>query len=311
MSPIPLRIVLHGLIALTPANGADSANHMTALLVAAQTRPAEVDERCFDPHMPMLEVRSDQCTSVPGCHLDGLKCHCSLSRQDLSLLVDPPLDLGPLALGDEPHILPFDQSEAGSFSYVANLKRLGQTLDPRFLATVPPDALAARMTFPVESVKACALAVRLDEGSRNVHPLGFRLLGFLEATDDITQALAQQVLAGLTIPDQATVQIKVRDFGSIEEHLLTLQPEDGVYEIDLSNMRMTDMGVDDPCDDGIGRDFGFFYELVQNKPGWPDRKLPHVKYTHWKSALDLDPNECKEIRDHAPSSRPICPMASF
>ncbi|HKH43743.1 MAG TPA: hypothetical protein VKM72_03675, partial [Thermoanaerobaculia bacterium] len=182
MSPIPLRIVLHGLIALTPANGADSANHMTALLVDAHTRPAEVDARCFAPHVPMLEVATsttEECEAVPGCGIQSGTCHCTLSRQDLSLEVTPSLQLGPLTPNSAPHDLPFDQKDAGNFSYVANLKRLGKTLDPRFLDTVPPDALAARMTFPVESVKACSLAVRRDEGSRNVHPLRFRPLGAL------------------------------------------------------------------------------------------------------------------------------------
>src|SRR5215210_3534177 len=96
MSPIPLRIVLHGLIALTPANGADSANHMTALLVDAHTRPAEVDARCFAPHVPMLEVATsttEECEAVPGCGIQSGTCHCTLSRQDLSLEVTPSLQL--------------------------------------------------------------------------------------------------------------------------------------------------------------------------------------------------------------------------
>src|SRR4029077_16075159 len=111
MIQIPLRLVLHGLIALVPMNNADGADHMTALLLDARTRPPEVDERCFVAHQPMLEVRtqtSSECVAISGCHPDGQKCHCDLERQDLSLEIDPLPTLTRQQLSGDVHELPFD-----------------------------------------------------------------------------------------------------------------------------------------------------------------------------------------------------------
>lgn len=329
MSPILLRIVLHGMIALVPFDSATNANRMTALLVDAHAFPADVDpvlhpgalplgfEQCFVPHMPMLSVKTktaQECVAVRGCRIESNLCNCMLSRQDLSLEVTPALNLAMRSL-DSPHgsfPLPFDQNEAASFRYIGNLtEKLNQQLDPRFLDTVPPNALVARMAFPFESAVSCSLALRSDEGSRNVHALSFRTVGTLEGPGEVSQALAQQVVSTLTIPEQATIAIRVKDFATGTEQLLNLDPTANGYRIDLSNMRETEMLIDDPCDDGIARDFAFFYELALNKPAWKDRKVPHIKLSRWKSSSDLDPKDCIAVRDHAPSSRPICPMGSF
>ena len=325
MNPL-LRIVLHGLIALVPFDSATSTNRMTALLVDARAFPAGVDpdslpigyKQCFVPHMAMLSIDlndQNECRAIHGCKVDSTHCNCMLSRQDLTLEVTPTPSLTMRNL-DSPATslpLPFDQDEAASFHYVANLTtRLGQQLDPRFLDTIPPDPLAARMSFPFDSVTSCALALRFNEGSRNVHALSFRPAGSPEESGETSQALSQQVIATLPIPDQAQVVLNVRDFASSTSLPLTLKPNaTGLYSIELSNMREADTLVDDPCDDGVARDFAFFYELALNKLEWSKRKIPHIKMTQWKSSSDLDPDVCSKIRTHAPSSRPICPMAGF
>src|SRR3982750_678657 len=326
MSPIILRIVLHGLVALVPVDSATSANQMKALLVDAHAFPSEVDPvlhpnelpvgyaHCFVPHMPMLTVDANdpnQCRAVPGCKINPttFSCECMLSRQDVTLEVTPALNLQMRNLNSPPTRLPlpFDVIEAASFHYVANLTTsLNQQLDPHFLDTVPPDILAARMTFPFDSVTSCALAVRSEEGGRNVHALSFQAAGILEKSGDPSQALAQQVVSTLPIPDGASVVIKVRDFASSTELPIVLAPNaDGSgYRIELSNMRKEDTLVDDPCDDGIARDFAFFYELALNKPPGKERRVPQIKMTNWKSAAALEqPQECKKPKK-APSSPP-------
>lgn len=145
----------------------------------------------------------------------------------------------------------------------------------------------------------------------NVHPLSFRKTGDLEKPGDGSQALAQEVMSMLTLPDEATVTVTITDFGGGNRRDLRLAPGAEGYRIELTNMRKKEEELlpGDPCDDGVGRDFAFFYELVKDKPAWKDRLLPHVKYTRWKSSKDLGADRCHPIK--APSSRPICPMASF
>lgn len=276
----------------------------------------EMKMPCFAPHVPELKLTPQSVAScIPaGCVVSGGQCVCTLDRQNVTLSIDPPLNLEKKKLNGKPqHSLPFDAASADDFSYIANLSQQpeGWKLDPKFLEPVPPVALVARMEFPFETIKACSLGLRLDEGGRNVHPLSFRPHGTPEKAGDVNQALAQQALAFLDVPEQATVTVTLREFGG-SGHDLVLKPGVHGYVIELSNMRHPhDMDIDDPCDDGIGRDFAFYYELVQDKPAWKDRPVPHVKGTRWKSASDLVSEDCTQRPHHAASSRPICPMASF
>lgn len=314
MSTIPLQILLHGLIALVPMNEADGAHHMTALLVDARTAPAGMTMPCFAPHVAELRLKPEDTASCQpaGCTADGGLCICALDRQNVTLSISPPLDLEKKTLNKKPqHGLPFDLGSADDFSYIANLSEQGWELDRKFLDAVPPDALVARMEFPFEAAKACALGVRRDEGSRNVHPLGFRPHGDPEKPGEYSQALAQQAVALLEVPEDAKVTVTLRKFGGNGRDLVLAPGVDG-YVIELTNMRYPHkLDIDDPCDDGIGREFAFFYELVKNKPAWKDRPVPHVKYTRWKSVSDLETKDCTLRRYHTASSRPICPMASF
>lgn len=273
----------------------------------------EMKMPCFDPHTPELRFTpQDVALCQPaGCKADGVMCLCTLDRQDITLSIDPPLELEKRVLNKKPqHGLPFDLDSADDFSYIANLSQQGWELDQRFLDTVPPETLVARMEFPFAATKACSLGARRDEESRNVHPLNFRPHGTPETAGDYSQALAQQAVSLLKVPEQATVTVTLRPFGGNKRGLI-LKPGVHGYVIELSNMRNHDMlNIDDPCDDGIGREFAFFYELVNNKPEWKKRPVPHVKYTRWKSASDLLTEDCTRPR-HTASSRPICPMASF
>jgi hypothetical protein len=319
MNTILLRIVMHGLVALALDQTGGGSNHLTAFLVNAHALPQGVTDQCFAEHMPMISVdpkNNSDCNAITGCAIntDTNLCDCHLDGREVSLQMDPPLADPPLWTDKSPgsHPLPFNAKEAASLTYVTNLtEEFGLILDPQLLTSAPPDTLAARMDFPFESITSCALAVRPDEGGRNVHAMSFRMLGFLERPGDISHAVSQQVLTKLTLSDNTTLALRIRSFDASDEHLLPLKPGADGYFIDLSNMRHDDMKIDDPCDDGIGRDFAFFYQLAQNKPAWADRKIPHVKLTRWKSSSDLQPLDCLDLLDHAPSSRPICPMGSF
>jgi hypothetical protein len=91
---------------------------------------------------------------------------------------------------------------------------------------------------------------------------------------------------------------------------LTLRLGDQGYVIELDNHRVS-LRPDDLGEDGVGRDFAWFYQLVKNPPAWSQRLIPHVKYTRWKSAKDVAVPECNFEPQKDPTSRPICPMGSI
>jgi len=152
-----------------------------------------------------------------------------------------------------------------------------------------------------------------------------RALGTDESATDTSQAMAWRVetITAVEVDTSVPKALKLR---------LTLFPgeaPDPRYPLDfelpadlkevdifLSNEREHFMEPDNVCDDGIGRDFAFFYDLVDpaSRPLWNDRKVPHVKYSQSKSKMDLvlDPGSklCVPPTE-AVMSRPICPMASF
>lgn len=327
MATIPIRIILHGLIALVPQNGPDGAT-MTALLVNTRHPPADME--CHDEHFPRIKfpTTAQECTAVAQCELEdeGL-CLCSLFRQEISIL--PQATRNPVVLQrTPPRSLPFDRASAGDFAYVANLSAMGYTLDPAFLPTdpavAPPAALAARFRFPFDTAAACDLATRRDDGADYVHATNMRPLGREEERNETSQAVAQRVettvAIDVNIAGGQRLKLRLNPFpgqaGSVHEFMLPVDLAE--VEIELSNERSDErrthfMVPDQICDDGIGRDFAFFYDLVQNKPAvWNDRPLPHIKYSVSKSFADLDMRTgglCRRMK--VTMSRPICPMASF
>lgn len=313
MSNVAVHIMLHGLMALVPVDGADGhLNHMTALLLDAR-QPRDI--QCFVPHKPTLTfVTSNVECVAAGCSVSSQECTCDLDGQEITLSPDvqpPGQNLNPAPTTS----LPFNREKATDFAYIANLESnsLGQTLNPAFLAPVPPSTLVARMTFPFESAKACSLGTRRDEEGDNVHPMSFRPMGTLEEENEMSQALAQVLMTHYMLPGNGTANptltLTLSKFGGADPRSMVLQPGPNGYSISLANMRVFNALPDDPCDDGVGRDFALLYDLAQNPPAWEERKIPHVKYTRWKSAVELFDEHCQGMKD--PGSRPICPMGSF
>ena len=316
-----IHILVHGLIALVPATDPGGvADHMTALLVDARNQPPEFT-KCFAPHLPAITVQMEEPSECQKakCTFDGdSDCTCPLIRKEVSLqaqISPQPANRRPLNVRLK-SALPFSHNEARDFSYVANLSRMGYELDTRYLDAVPPDGLIARMTFPFEAVDACSLGTRRDEESDNVHPLSFRPITSLETAGEPHQALAQMVSATLTT-NPGPVILTITDFGGGNPKNLPLKPINGVYLIQLTNIRTDERGEhdlppDDPCDDGVERDFAFFYKLVKNPLDWRDRPIPHIKFTRWKSVKNLEISECKQNMGHKlPNSHPICALATF
>jgi hypothetical protein len=321
---LPIRIILHGLIALVPQTDA-SGPKMMALLVDGHSKPPEMT--CFAEHLPRIKfpTTAQQCTQSDDCVVDQPgTCLCKLNRHEISILpqtaqiADKPLERTPR------RNLPFDPNEAASFANVANISQMGYTLDPAFRPgpKAPPATLAARFVFPFKMAASCGLATRRDDLADYVHPLNMRPLEKEEASGEMSQAMAMQV--------EVTTTVDV-DLSAKQAPILRLSPFPGEagdtfdfplpadlseIQIKVSNDREHFMTPDKTCDDGIGRDFAFFYELVdvQKRPNWLDRPIPHAKYSVAKSSSDLvlDPtsNLCLS-KGKAAMSRPICVMASL
>jgi hypothetical protein len=321
MSSTMVHIMLHGLIVLAPVNGENGQlNHMTALLIDA-TKP-RIDLQCFVPHEALLIVSTsnDDCAKA-GCSVNDGLCECNFADfQEISLSPDvqPAAD----ALRGRPeNSLPFNQAEATSFAYIGNLANLGQKLRPELLdldAVPSPNPLIARMTFPFENANACSLATRPDEGGKNVHPLNFRRVGLSEKPREISQALAQVLMAQYQLPDDGTgsppLTLTLRKPGADPRQMILdagVRPgtNDRFYLIRLENKRIFELLPGDPCDDGVARDFGLYYELAENPPPPKERLIPHVKHTRWKGANELLAPACQGMKD--PMSRPVCPIGSF
>lgn len=380
MAAIPLKILIHGLIALIPTIDPDGVHRLTALLIDGRNPcpsalnlmlaryPLLVEGRnpclaslegmhnrhplrhsllgnehtpipsidCTLDHHPKLQFfveETAECIAVPGCQAKGNRCICAYDENQ-----DPPDPLvgkhiyleilpAPVLASTKPdsslpeHSLPSDSREAGKFAYVANLSQapFHLTVDPAFLARDPApkvlDRLVARMEIPYKDLTACNLATRLDGGERNVHSMSFRPLFEPPDSGEVSYALAQRVVAELSIPAAGEggqiVRLHISDFGGESDHPITLLPsqEDGAYRIELSNAAQ-DLEIDHPCDDGVARHFTHYYALAKKLPEEEEPKLPHVRPTQFRSEVPLKPNTCKD-RIFAIESRPICPMASF
>ena len=312
MNDLMVQIMLHGLIALAPpADG--QQNHMTALLVdATETRSLQ----CFELHKPQLIViTSENECKAAKCKSSGQECTCDLKSEEVILTPDVQ-PAKPLKV-EHPIGLPFSRKKALDFGYIANLAAdpINQKLDAKFLAAIPPTGpggLVARMTFPFLDLSACALAVRHDEAGDNVHEMSFRPLGQPEQEKEHSQAVAQMLMAHYMLPEGEpvlpTLKVTLKKFDGSEERSMNLIPGINGYFIRLENSRSI-LPVDDPCDDGIGRDFAMLYDLAENPPPQAHRKVPHVKYTRWKSSAEFDNDECQGMKDLM--SRPVCPIGSF
>src|SRR3954471_2777320 len=270
MSAIPLKIFLHGLLALVPTTDPMGVHHLTALLVDGRM---PMQEECGMEHHPKLSflvAETAECIDA-GCTISGNLCTCMhdtttgadpLVGKQISLEISPtPAPTPGKPSGALPvNPLPSDSGEAASFSYVANLSQAPFSLavDPIYLNPVPSPAarthLVGRMELPYNSLTACALATREDGGEANVHSMSFRELHTVSGSGEVSYALAQKVIAELTVPDagagEQVVKLHVHDFDDSNDLSFTLSPIAGAYRIDLGNDPDGPLDRDAPCDDG-------------------------------------------------------------
>jgi hypothetical protein len=324
VNTVLLRIFFHGMIALVPM--ADGSNHMTALLVNASKVP-DVASKCVAVHTPKLRflTSSAECIAAGsiGCKVVGGSCSCEARRQEISLgTTVKPAQIN--FNGQPPHKLPKTPADEGAeFSYMANILNLsGSLLNEDFVKLKsPPSALLDRMTFAYDSVEPCMLAARnLPAGGSEIHTFSFGRLG--DPTGTIMgQAIAQMMAAQAIVPFDGTtnkVTLSIVGFDSPTSFTMNLLPEPCdphggttplCIDIDLANVRDS-APVGSGCDDGVGRDFAFFYELLKTPPPWEARLVPIDDNT---VKVDAKVLEIKECADHskAPMNRPICAMASF
>ncbi len=322
MTTVLLRIFFHGMIAFVPMTG--GGNQMKALLVDSQT-PPDVASRCVAEHRPELRFRTSnsECIAAAsiGCQVDGADCSCSLVRQEISFATTvTPAQVKfnvqpPRKMPDSP------TSEAAELSYIPNILNIHNAKLNQDFLNLKPKLLLDRMTFSYDTVEPCMLAARnLAAGGSEVHTFSFGRLG--DTTGSFMgQAIAQMMTAQATVPyDGITTMVGLNVLGfdhptSFSMNLLTQpcdphgSPTPVCIDVTLGNAR-EELPTPSECDDGVGRDFAFFYELLNNPPPWESRLLPIDDNT---VKVDSTLLEIKECADHpkGPMNRPICAMASF
>lgn len=318
---IALTIAIHGLIALVPTTE-NGTHYMTALLIDAQEEhQMEGMEMCPIKHHPELRFlvkEPAQCVDA-GCTSSGYRCICKdddLARKHIFLKFGP--DFNPLTkeLDSTPPAqdLPTNIAEAGRFSYVANLSQepFGLTLDSQYLGDTPSTTLISRMKVPLQSVTACSLAGREEAGQLNVQLMGFRKLHDLPRQEEMSQALAQKVVLGLSIPPKAGVFLHISDFdGVTNDKSIELRAGFWGYQIDLSNQPSKPLDLDHPCNDTVARHFAMYYALAKQPiEAVKNRLIPHFRFTQGVRRDDIEPDVCKKPI-LAMVDRPACPVATI
>jgi hypothetical protein len=338
MSSVVVSIALHGLIALVPvtsagdgtnqltATGRHGANHMAALLVDAQNVgnvPQEI--KCIAEHHPTLtfpipDSSRGACLTLTECQViepsasEPALCSCAVDHQKIWLTPDYQPKNRPQFNDWAPAGLPapLKAQEHLDFSYIPNLDRLNFHLDPAYL-NAAPSPLLARMTFPFDELIPCDLAIRpKDKDSDDVHVLGFRKLDELHnPAVHLSQAGAQRLIAKSTFTiTNEPLTLHIASFGGKQEAKIPLV-QGGEVGIELQNER-EHLSFDDPCNDGIGRDFALFYQLAGKPPkSWRSEPLPHVMLTDAQPATMVDDIGCHVDPMKGLMSRPICTMAAF
>lgn len=333
MSATTFKIVLQGLLALVPNNEPGGTNKMTVLMLdgnhshgvecmSVEKYKEEYKQEYENKykHKPSLLIRADnlECEEA-GCESNQALCTCeeaALKRKEIWLEIhpqpQPPLQQLPK---DPQRAIPRNRQEAAQLGYVANMARppFNLSLNKQYLSASPPPNLLARLQFPFETITPCALARRSDGGEAFVHALGLRELGAKWKDGEPSQAMAQRVVASVTIPDPGTGNPKVilhlKDLDTQGEDTITLQSGAQGYLILFSNTT-DELPVDDPCDDGVARHFALYYHLAQSPPPEKNQLIPHVRLTQSKCAEALTLQEC-EIPTFNPLDRPICPLVIY
>ncbi len=322
-------IALHGLIALVPGHvvngtltpGGVGAEHMAALLVDAHDTSALPQTiKCIVHHDPKLEFPIPD-SSVSTCVLElGCKAlppkgsaprRCSCSPMGKRIWLTPDETPAASSFKKWASLEVPAKKQKPDFSYFPNLAQLGFHLDPEVLKS--GKNLAAQMIFPFSKLTVCGLATRPSEEpmNDNVHSFGFRKLNDDPDPKQPHQAVAQRLIAKHTFTittDQ--LQLHLGSFDGTHEAAITLASS-GTVDIELSNER-PHLAVDDPCNDGIGRDFALFYHLdVNSSQDWRAVPLPHVVPAKSVPAKDVEDSDCSEGPMKGMMSRPICTMPSY
>lgn len=343
MTTVPLILVLHGLVALAPADAPNPTNHMTALVEDADAS-MQMNQNAIPPaamncmnghappvtHVPLLQfdVADNADCVAANCTLSGSTCQCPaavLTGKEILFDIPPfsapdtpppaaPQPLSGLPDSPLPHL-----STATSMTNVVDLAQppYNLSLNPAFLSSSPPSLLLARMSFDFDTVNACSLAAREDEGVLRVVSMTPRMIGARGTTGEESQALAQMVVARRNVPDSTSagfIVMTLHPFAvadSSQDLQFTLFDGPDGYRVDLSN-DSTAMLPDDPCDDGVARHVALYADLATNPPPFANRLVPHVKFISSALLTDLtqNPDPCS-LPDFNVSNRPICPMAIF
>jgi hypothetical protein len=317
---ILVRFILHGLIAFVPyADPTGSVNHLNAILVNAvnPVLPQQFKD-CVAPHNATLTfpvATGEPMCGAAGCALgpNRDRCTCmffspsSVTSKRIWITPDPSPAAPSLPQNPGPDL----PSGAPDFSYILNLRNLGYTFDQRYAGSSPPSQVV-RMEIPAEQVIPCHLSMRTqDKQTELVHTFHFRKLNDYDVPSARGQALVQmlviktnyQVVAG------SPLSLNIGDTGSTTFQSIPIA-QNGNVDVFLANARSPALDLDDPCNDGIGRDFELFSTLTNEKPAPLTALLPHVRQS--LTAPEVSAAECLTIPpDKMPDSRPICPMASF
>jgi len=295
-----VRIFFQGLIAFVPA---PHQSQMTALLVDSKNDSAQ----CIALHhaelvFPTADAR--KCTDA-GCTWANNRCTCEPKRQTIA--VQTKSVPAPTEPGHEPiEALPLTKESASDMAYVVNMSNLGVGYDIlRSAVTGDPGNLVARMAFPYTRITSCDLATDPDTDdvlhSYDFHPFGAARHGW-------NQPLAQGLVVEAEVASGGVSLVLAplgTAGGSPVTFDLTPTPCGGgqCIDIQLSNMR-PELRCGDPCNNGIGRDFAFYYDLATVPPPFAQRPIPNIdKSSFGGKVADIQPVIC-------PPRPPSCPPES-
>lgn len=287
-----------GLIAFKPKTTGEGVNHITALMLDA--RVPSRGSKCRSPYRPLLELETSAAECLQAdCDVVGELCICTLDRKEVSIGpdVEPPMQI---LRREPPDTLP-TQETSGDFSYIFNLSRLGQVLNPVYLGSSPPQNLVARMTVPFESIIACGLSSSKDAPVQTV-PMDFRALNFPAREDDVRQAVAEAAVLSFR-PAYPIVNVTISDFDGGNPKSLTVRRGPISFTNDQEEQFLMDECVFD-----VSEDFSLFYDLSLNPPALDRRPIPHLR-SDLGSGKKFEASECSEFLGLR--SYPVTPLVVF
>jgi hypothetical protein len=303
---IILRIVFHGLIAFVPS---PHHSQMTALLVASLPDP----NQCIAKHDARLMFPtgdSDKCIPAVGCSYGADHiCTCTLDYKTIAFPVSAlPASTEP---GHQPpHVLPATKDAAADMAYLVNMSNLGYDILRTAVTGDPGNPpLVARMVFPYTRLAACDLAT--DQGDDDL-PHSYNFHPYLSAQVGWDQPLAQGLVTEADVPS-GDVSLELNTLGASGSPTTfkltaTCVHQKCTAEVTLENTRDPYI-QQDPCNDGVGRDFAFYYDLTTVPLSFAFRPVPEVDDVAGNiTAGDLEPAMCPARTE---SHGPLADQASW